>query len=183
MMATHSAILAASARTPLTGLRRASAPRANAMSGVAPAARLDSVTLQRQRSRARATLTARASAASRGVAGFASLTVVPGPGARRTARGRVSVVTRAAKKKRSPEEIRARREARERREREEAELAAFEEEEAARLAAQEGDAEEGAGFDSEASAEAGEGEEAEEEEEEDSAAARARSSSCRSAAR
>ena len=83
------------------------------MGGVAPAARLDSVPLLRQRSLARATLTARASAVSRGVAGVTGLTVVPGPAARRTARGRVSVVTRAAKKKRIPEEIRARREARE----------------------------------------------------------------------
>ena len=56
----------------------------------------------------------------------------------RPGRGRVAVVTRAAKKggsKLTPEERRARREARERREAEEAELAAFEAEEAARLAA------------------------------------------------
>ena len=84
---------------------------------------------------------ARAAASMRGVAGIAGLTASPKPGVAggiRPGRGRVAVVTRAAKKggsKLTPEERRARREARERREAEEAELAAFEAEEAARLAA------------------------------------------------
>ena len=79
MMATHGVILAASARTPLSAPRRASAPRANAMGGVAPAARLDSVPLLRQRSLARATLTARAGAVRRGGAGVPRLPGVPRP--------------------------------------------------------------------------------------------------------
>ena len=133
MMSTHRAIIAVSVRTQVVTRRRVSAPGTAAMSAVAPAARLSDV---RQRSRARAALTARASACSRGIAGIAGLSVVPGPGGRHTSRGRVSVVTHAAgaKKKRSPEEIRARRELREQREAreaEEAELAAFEAEEAA----------------------------------------------------
>ena len=132
-MSTHRAIIAVSVRTQVVTRRRVSAPGTAAMSAVAPAARLSDV---RQRSRARAALTARASACSRGIAGIAGLLVVPGPGGRHTSRGRVSVVTHAAgaKKKRSPEEIRARRELREQREAreaEEAELAAFEAEEAA----------------------------------------------------
>ena len=161
-MSTHRAIIAVSVRPPVTTRTRVSAFRTNAMSAVAPAARH---IIHRQRSRAHATLTARCSATSRGVAGIAGMTVIPGPGGLRANRGRVAVVTRAAKKKRSPEEIRARREARERREAEEAELAAFEAEEAAPQGLDGEDTGEDGGFEQEDSLmSSGEGEEMEEEE-------------------